>query len=93
MVEVGEVGGGMTLLSLAIVGSVEAVVYQGRYRATHGTPLAAGLWTLAVCALRVLFIVFGVSAMLKGDAIAAMLAYALPAACVTGIVRAGEGKR
>lgn len=77
----------MTIPLLAVVGSVEAVVYQGRYRATHGSPLAAGLWTLAVCILRVAFVGLGVSAAMKDQWAAAAAAYAVPAAAVTCWVR------
>lgn len=76
----------MTLLLLAVVGSVEAVVYQGRYRATHGTPMAVGLWTLAVCVLRVLFVGLGVGAIMGGAGlVAAVACYAVPAALTTYI--------
>lgn len=75
----------MTALLLGIVGMAEAVVYQGRYRATHGSPLAAGAWTLAVC--------LGVSAALKDQWAAALVAYAVPAAAVTAWVRACEIER
>lgn len=81
----------MTLILLAAIAVAEAVVYQGRYRATHGTPMAAGLWTLAVCGLRVAFFGIGVSSLMAGTHWAVLLAaYALPAAIVTGIVRARE---
>lgn len=83
----------MTLLLLAIVGSVEAVVYQGRYRATHGTPMAVGLWTLAVCVLRVLFVGLGVGAIMGGAGLVAC--YAVPAALTTYIASrvAGDHRR
>lgn len=83
----------MTALLLGVVGMAEAVVYQGRYRATHGSPLAAGAWTLAVCLLRVGFVCLGVSAAMKDQWAAALVAYAVPAAAVTAWVRACEIER
>jgi uncharacterized protein (DUF983 family) len=83
----------LTLVLLAAVAVLEAVVYQNRYRATHGTPVAAGLWTFAVCVLRVAFVAMGVSAAMSGEHwLGVVLAYAVPAAIVTGLVRAREIK-
>lgn len=79
----------MNLLLLAVIGAAEAVVYQGRYRATHGSPFAAGAWTLLVCLLRVAWVALSVSAVLAEQWIAAAC-YAVPAAIVTGLVRARE---
>lgn len=81
------------LIALAGIGAVEAVVYQGRYRATHGTPTAAGVWTFAVCVLRVAFVGLGVAAIMREQWAAALLAYAVPASIVTAWARAGEIRR
>jgi len=80
----------MISLLLAIVGTAEAVVYQARYRATHGTPIEAAGWTFAVCVLRVAFVSLGVSAALANQWAVAVLAYAVPAAVVTSAVRLVE---
>lgn len=83
-----------TLVWLAMVGAVEAVVYQGRYRATHGTAFSASGWTLLVCVLRVAFVSLGVGAMLgNAGVVPAMLCYGVPAAIVTGLVRGREVRR
>lgn len=83
----------MTLLLLAIVGAVEAVVYQGRYRATHGSVLAAGFTTSLVCVLRVAFVTLGVAAVMREQWAWAIVAYAVPAAIVTAAVRWFELRR
>ena len=78
---------------LLLIGVVEAVVYQGRYRATHGSALAATWYTLLVCLLRTAWLALGVSAILREQWIEASLIYAVPAAVVTGLVRAREIKK
>jgi hypothetical protein len=81
----------LNLILIALVGSLEAVVYQGRYRATHGTARQAAYWTLAVCCLRVWFVALGVGVMLgEAGVFGAMACYAIPAAVVTGLVRRRE---
>jgi len=68
-------------------------VYQARYRATHGTPTAVGLWTFGVCILRVAFVALGVSAVIREQWALALFAYAVPASIVTAIVRSREIRR
>jgi peptidoglycan/LPS O-acetylase OafA/YrhL len=81
------------LVLLVVVGTLEAIVYQNRYRATHGTPWAAGLWTFAVCVLRVMFVGSLSVAFKETRPIVACVAYGVPAACVTGAVRGREKKK
>lgn len=83
----------MTCLLIFVVAVAEAIVYQQRYRATHGTPLAAGFWTLLVCALRVGFVALGVSAVMRDQWVWALVCYAVPAAIVTGVVRWVETRK
>jgi hypothetical protein len=79
------------LALLALIGTAEAVVYQSRYRATHGTPRAAGVSTFVVCALRVAFMALGVQSFMASTPWwAVILAYGIPASVVTGAVRARE---
>lgn len=80
----------MTLLLLALVGMAEAVVHQSRYRATFGTPLSVGVWTLLLCLLRVGFVALGVSVMLREQWALALFAYAVPAAVTTAVARGLE---
>lgn len=79
------------LALLALIGTAEAVVYQSRYRATHGTPRAAGVSTFAVCGLRVAFMALGVQTFMASTPWwAVILAYAVPASLVTAWARARE---
>jgi len=81
------------LVLLVVVGTLEAVAYQNRYRATHGTPWAAGAWTFAVCVLRVVFVGSLSVAFKETGPIVACVAYGVPAAVVTGAVRGREKKK
>lgn len=76
------------LLILSAISIVEAVVYLFRYRsAAQSSAVAAGIWAFAVCALRVAFTFFGVTAMLKDESLVViLLAYAVPAGIATTIV-------
>jgi hypothetical protein len=85
----------VTPLLLALVGSAEAVVFYFRYRCgDQHSALWVAFWTLLVCVLRVAFVGLGVSAVLAGVPWwLAVLAYAVPAAVVTGFVhRAVKGQ-
>lgn len=77
---------------LLLIGVAEAVVHQNRYRSTNGSAWAAGVWTLLLALLRFAWVALGVSAVLKEQWLAAF-AYAVPAAVVTGLVRAREIRR
>jgi uncharacterized membrane protein SpoIIM required for sporulation len=74
------------ILTLALIGILEAVAFVWRYRASLAHRFAGTFAsTLAVCILRVLFVAAGVSAVLKETPIiVAVLAYAIPAAVVSG---------
>lgn len=78
------------ILTLAFVGAAEAIVYQKRYAATHGKPLDIAVWTQGVCTLRVAFV--GAVSQAAGEMplAVAVLAYGIPAAAVTWLVRARE---
>lgn len=83
------------MIWLALIGVVEAVVYQARYRsAVVGGPFTAAWWTLATQALRVVWLALGVSAFLAGaDLVLVIAAYGFPAAIAVGVMRAMEVKR
>jgi hypothetical protein len=71
---------------LALIGILEAVAFVWRYRASQAHRFTGTfLSTLAVCILRVLFVVTGASAVLKeAPIVPVVLAYAIPAALVSG---------
>lgn len=73
------------MLSLPIIGAVEAVVFWFRYRSAVGRcGRTSAFWTFAVCAVRVWFLLAGVSAVMRGhEAWVLIAAYAAPAALVT----------
>lgn len=74
----------MTLLGLAILAVLEAVVYRMRIRAAVGaSPAASALWVAALGALRIAFVQLGVSAAIGGEWWGAvLLVYVVPAAVV-----------
>lgn len=74
------------MIWLALIGVVEAVVYQSRYRsAVVGGPFAAAWWTLATQALRVIWLAIGVGEFMHGaDVVYVIAAYSFPAAAATG---------
>jgi hypothetical protein len=76
-----------------LIAVAEAVVYQQRYKATNGSAWSACGWTLMVCLLRAAWLGLGVSAVLKDQWLLAAVLYAVPAAIVTGLVRAREIRR
>lgn len=83
------------MIWLAIIGVVEAVVYQARYRsAVLGGPFAAAWWTFATQALRVVWLAIGVGELMHGsDLVLVIAAYGFPAAVTVGVMRAMEKKR
>lgn len=83
------------MIWLALIGVVEAVVYQARYRsAVLGGPFTAAWWTFATQAMRVVWLSLGVSAFLAGaDLVLVIAAYGFPAAIAVGVMRAMEVKR
>ena len=83
------------MIWLALIGVVEAVVYQSRYRsAVVGGPFAAAWWTLATQALRVVWLAIGVGELMHGsDLVLVIAAYGFPASVAVGVMRAWEKKR
>ena len=80
------------MIWLALIGVVEAVVYQSRYRsAVVGGPFAAAWWTLCTQALRVAWLAIGVGELMRGaDPVLVIAAYGFPAAAAVGVMRASE---
>ncbi|MBL8757516.1 MAG: hypothetical protein JNK35_03690 [Phycisphaerae bacterium] len=83
------------MIWLALIGVVEAVVYQSRYRsAVVGGPFTAAWWTFSTQALRVVWLALGVGELMHGsDLVYVIAAYGFPAAATVGIMRAMEVKR
>lgn len=88
----------MSMLLLAIVAVLEAVVWLWRFRAGIGASRwNAAISTVAVCATRVAFLAAGVSAALAGDMLVGGLVYCASAGAATfvvhgwGVKRAGGG--
>ena len=83
------------MIWLALIGVVEAVVYQARYRsAVLGGPFTAAWWTLATQALRVVWLAIGVGEIMRGaDVVYVIAAYGFPAAVTVGIMRVIEQRR
>jgi hypothetical protein len=83
------------MIWLALIGMVEAVVYQARYRsAVLGGPFAAAWCTFAIQALRVVWLAIGVGELMHGsDLVLVIAAYGFPAAVTVGVMRAMEKKR
>ncbi len=78
---------------LAFVGAVEGHAFQWRYRATHGTPVQAGLSTAWVTTLRCAWGWLGASAYMRGglvDGAVVAACYVVAASLSTTWTRAGE---
>lgn len=75
-----------SILTLILVGIIESCVFVWRYRAVQARKFwTTALSTAAVCACRVIFVAAGVSAVLKDvHVVAAIAAYAIPAAILSG---------
>lgn len=80
----------MTLVYLAIIAVVEAVVHLWRYRtANEPSAFISGASTATVCMTRVAFLAAGVGAMLKAVPFWQVVgAYVVPATVVTVIAHA-----
>lgn len=83
------------MIWLAVIGVVEAVVYQSRYRsAVLGGPFTAAWWTFATQATRVAWMLLGVKQWMAGaDPVLIVACYGLPSAAAVGVVRAIETRR
>ncbi len=75
----------MTLILLALIGSVEAVVYLVRYRtAHHPSAMVSAASTFTVATMRILFVVVGAQSLMRGEPWWALVAaYAIPATVAT----------
>lgn len=83
------------MIWLSLIGVVEAVVYQARYRsAVVGGPWQAAWWTLATQALRVVWLAIGVGELMHGaDLVLVIAVYGFPAAIAVGVMRAMDQRR
>ena len=83
------------MIWLALIGIIEAVVYQARYRsAVVGGPFTAAWWTFCTQATRVVWMLLGVKQWMAGaDPVLIVACYGLPSALAVGVVRAIERRK
>lgn len=78
------------MISLALFGATEGIVYLFRYRTAVGDNVPASVfWTLLTCGLRIAVIASGAAAIMRDTPLVwLILCYALPAAGATGVAHA-----
>lgn len=78
----------MTLLWLALIAAVEAVIFLFRYRtANERSALVSAFMSFLISTMRIVFVLVGASAVLSGESwVTAIIVYAGVATITTGIL-------